>query len=94
MTTKEEWEEISKKLEEEEKETKRVLALPEVVQRNKLFKNWLAHGRIIDVLSLLHCPNHPEHDWRHLKWDCCDMNLEEAIDILKQKLEKTKIKRR
>lgn len=59
---------------------------PEIQKRGKLFKNWVAHGAMLDVIGSVFCPDHPETTWKDLKWSC-GLSVEEAYEKLRKKLE-------
>jgi len=63
---------------------------PEIQKRGALFKNWVAHGAMLDVISSAFCPNDgpQKSTWKDLKWSCCGLSVEEAYDMLLKKLEK------
>ena len=61
---------------------------PEIERRGKLFKNWVAHGAMLDVIGSAFCPEHSEEStWKNLKWSC-GLPVEEAYEMLRKKLEK------
>jgi ParB family chromosome partitioning protein len=61
---------------------------PEIQKRGKLFKNWVAHGAMLDVMGSAFCPEHSEEStWKDLKWSC-GLSVEEAYEMLRKKLEK------
>ena len=65
----EELEEIQRRVREGSKRIAEILSKPEVKRRGKLFKNWLAHGAVIDVAGSLFCP-HPKcgKSYKNLQW--------------------------
>jgi len=61
---------------------------PDIQKRGRLFKNWVAHGSMLDIISSAFCPEHPEKStWKDLKWSC-GLSVEEAYEQLRKKLEK------
>lgn len=59
---------------------------PDIQKRGKLFKNWVAHGAILDVIGSVFCPDHPEKSASEdLKWSC-GLSVKEAYEILRKKL--------
>ena len=61
---------------------------PDIQKRGKLFKNWVAHGAMLDVMGSVFCPKDGEEsDWRNLRWSCCGLSVEETYEMLGKKLE-------
>ena len=63
---------------------------PEIQKRGKLFKNWVAHGALLDVMGSVFCPKDGEKsDWRNLRWSCCGLSVEEGYEMLRKKISRT-----
>lgn len=81
---------LRERIEEQRQKMAEWMKDPEIQKRGALFKNWVAHGAMLDVISSVFCPNDgPEKSsWKDLKWSCCGLSVEEAYDMLLKKLEK------
>lgn len=84
--TKEEAEELKKKIEEIEKERKEILAKPETQERGRWLKNWQGHVAIGNYLEQIFCPICGA-SWEKLGWTCHNINIKEAVEIIRKKLE-------
>jgi len=74
-------------MEEERRERQEKLSQPEVKEQSRLMNSWLAHCNI-DVGHLT-CPVCGA-DHHSLKWTCHDLDIEQSIENLHQKLDKKK----
>lgn len=74
-------------IEEERKERTEKLKKPEIQEQSRLMNSWLAHCNI-DVGHLT-CPVCGA-DHHSLKWTCHDLDIEQSIEDLHQKLDKKK----
>jgi ParB family chromosome partitioning protein len=80
---------LRERIEEQRQKMAEWMNDPEIQKRGALFKNWVAHGAMLDVISSVFCPNDPEKStWKDLRWSCCGLSVEEAYDMLLKKLEK------
>ena len=82
----EEVEGLKRKIEETKAETERLLAKPKTQERMKLRRNWQAHTAIQGYLDWLSCPKCGK-TVEHLKWACCDISIEKAIEFAHKKYE-------
>lgn len=84
--TKEEAEELKKKIEEIEKEREEILAKPETQERGRWLKNWQGHVAIGNYLEQISCPICGA-GWEKFGWTCHNINIKEAVEIIRKKLE-------
>ncbi len=87
--TPEEAEELRKKIEEIEEEAKEILSKPEVKERGKWLRNWENHVRIGNYLENIFCPICGA-GWENFGWICHNINIKEAVELSKKKLEELK----
>jgi len=59
--------------------------LPEYREQGKRFKNWVAHVGVIGYIQAMRCPKCGQHDT--LIWSCCDLSVEDALEIARKKTE-------
>lgn len=59
--------------------------LPEFQEQAKRFKNWSAHVGVIGYVQVMRCPKCGQHDT--LVWSCCDLSVEEALELARKKTE-------
>ena len=81
---------LRERIEEQRQKMAEWMNDPEIQKRGGLFKNWVAHGAMLDVMSSVFCPKDgPEKStWKDLRWSCCGLPVEEAYEMLRKKLEK------
>lgn len=89
----EQFEAMRKSMQEVQEKTRSILEKPEVKEHGRLFRNWLGHEAILNVLGSLQCPECGA-DWTNLVWKCHNLNLKDSYEkahakyqeaILKQK---------
>jgi len=83
---KEEAEKAVEAMKKAEEELERKKASPEAKERSVLTKNWMAHNDVIALSESLKCPVCGAGA-ENLVWKCHDINIFQARDLLKQKLE-------
>lgn len=81
---------LRERIEEQRQKMMEWMLDPEIQKRGKLFKNWVAHGTMLEVMGSVFCPKDGEKsDWKNLKWSCCGLSVEEAYEMLRKKLSRT-----
>jgi len=81
---------LRERIEEQRQRMREWMLDPVIHKRGKLFKNWVAHGTMLDVMGSVFCPKDGEEsDWKNLRWSCCDLSVEEAYEMLMKKLSST-----
>jgi len=87
----EEVEEARRRYEELKREIDSILKRPDVRRRGKLFRNWVAHYKIIQGISKAFCPRCDEKSGK-LVWSCCELPIEEAYKMAGDEYEKSQKK--
>lgn len=81
---------LRERIEEQRQRMTEWMLDPEIQKRGKLFKNWVAHGAMLDVMGSVFCPKDGEKsDWKNLRWSCCGLSVEEAYEMLRKKISRT-----
>lgn len=82
---------LQERIENQRKRMMEWMLDPEIQKRGKLFKNWVAHGAILDVMGSVFCPNDPDiSTHENLRWSCCGSSVSEAYDTLREELSRTR----
>jgi len=77
---KEEKERFREIVDDQQSQLQKCFESPEFKEVGKWFKDWIAHGNIKAVKSCLFCPKCGS-DWRSLKWNCCDLEVDVAMEL-------------
>ena len=83
----EQFEAMRKSMQEVQERTRAILEKPEVKEHGRLFRNWLGHEAILNVLGSLQCPECGK-DWKNLVWKCHDLNLKDSYEKAHEKYQK------
>ena len=75
----EEFEAVRERLNETQEWIRTTLERPEVKERGKLFRNWLAHTTLHEAVHSASCPECGA-DWTKLRWECHGFNIEESFE--------------
>jgi len=76
---------LHEEMEEERIQREKELEKPEVKEQARLIRSWLAHCKV--QLKNITCPKCGK-DFHNLRWNCCDLNVEESRKFLTKKLNK------
>lgn len=79
-------ERFKESMQEYQESLEKLLSNPVVEKRGQLFRNWFGHSKIIGFTDLVSCPKCGNTE---LSWNCHNLTLEEARDLLQKKYEET-----
>ena len=83
----EQFEAMRKSMQEVQEKTRAILEKPEVKEHGRLFRNWLGHEAILNVLGSVQCPECGS-DWTNLVWKCHNLNLKDSYERAHAKYQK------
>ena len=89
----EQFEAMRKSMQEVQEKTRAILEKPEVKEHGRLFRNWLGHEAILNVLGSLRCPECGA-DWTNLVWKCHNLNLKDSYERAHTKYQEAILKRK
>jgi ParB family chromosome partitioning protein len=80
-------ERVQESLKETKERIRSILETPEVKERGQLFRNWLAHQALMEVIGTARCPI-CGNDGTHLVWGCHDLSIEDALSMVHKNYQK------
>ncbi|MGD9131251.1 MAG: ParB/RepB/Spo0J family partition protein [Candidatus Bathyarchaeota archaeon] len=80
-------ERVQEGLKETKERIRSILETPEVKERGELFRNWLAHQALMEVVGSARCPICGK-DGAHLVWKCHDLSIEDALAMVHKNYQK------
>lgn len=84
----EEVENLQNRIRETKERIRDIIRTPDVQKRGELFRNWLAHQALLEVIGSAHCPICGA-DGRNLVWKCHGLNVEEALELAHKKYQES-----
>lgn len=84
---KEEIERVRENLKRTNEYNRKFKELPEVKEQAKIFLNYMAHCGLLNVLGSARCPSCGK-GYENLVWKCCGLSVEDAQELLTEKVPK------